>query len=299
MQKAELRVIEEARAAGQPIPERQYTDDKMPKVDKNLMPKGLRGKSFEQLAAMQAQSKKAPPAPSSPVSTSGGRPTSSSVNRQTSSSPETPQMEQAASGKTFSATATTAEVPSSTNQIPPSKSVKAKLFPSGQSSPDNSYSSSAAANTSQRLQPDLPQSTDHQQLLDQLSQQQQQQNEPRQQQPEQQQQLMPAVASLPQQQQQSGMQQLVKPFGPATLRESIKLQLLEEAPSGNGLPENVRQYFKQIISGSLDLSMEKYAMRQEMEQRDAKVHEYRERLEEVQGQLEYQAEQMMDLQTQV
>ena len=268
MQKAELRAIEEARAAGQPIPERQYTDDKMPKVDKTLMPKGLRGKSFEQLAAMQAQSKKAPPAPTSPVSSSGGRPTSSSVNRQTSSSPESPHKEQAASGKSSSGIAPTAEVP-------PSKTVKAKLFPSAQSSPDTSHSSSVTASAPDRQQPDLPQSSGHQQLPQQLVQQQQEK------------------------QQEAGMQQLVKPFGPAPLRESNKLQLLKGAPSGNGLPENVRQYFKKIVNSSLDLSMETHALRQDVEQRDAKVQEYRDQLEVIQEQLEYQAEQMMDLQNQV
>ena len=148
-----------------------------------------------------------------------------------------------------------------------------------------------------------------------LSQQQQQQNqdepEPEQQQQQQQgseqqkQQLASALAPLQQQQQQqgrqqqSGMQQLAKPSGPVTLRDSIKMELVKDAPSGTGLPENVRQYFQKLISSSVELSVEKHGLRQSMEEQGAKAGEYKQQVEDLQGQLEYQAEQMMDLQNQV
>lgn len=273
-QKAELKAIAAAKAAGQPIPERQYTDDKMPKVDRSLMPNELRGKTFAQLAAMQAQAKKAPPAPSSPVSSSGGRPASTGGNGHTSSSPDSPPAQHSAAAITQAAAASPAEPQ-------PTKTVRAKLFKSEQSSPDSAYTSTAAANMPDGQHPDVPDSNGHNTAPEELPQQQQQQQESQ------------------QQQQQSGMPQLVKPFGPVTLRESIKMDLIKEAPSGAGLPENVRRYFQKLITSSVDLSMEKHILRQSMEGQDAKVVEYKQQLEELQGQLEYQSEQMMDLQNQV
>ena len=282
-QKAELREIEAARAAGQPIPERQYTDDKMPKLDRSLFPKELRGKTFEQLAAMQAQAKKAPPAPTSPVSSSKGRPASTSANRQPSSSPDSPQKGQSAPGTTVSAAASTAEPQ-------PNKTARVKLFKSEQSSPDTAHHSTAAVSISDKQSPDLPLSNGQHQMPERLPQQQLQQQ---QQEPEQQQQQQE------QPQEQSSMQQLVKPFGPVTLRESVKMELVKEAPSGAGLPENVRQYFQKLISSSVDLSVEKHALREGMEQQGAKAEDYKQQVEDLQGRLEYQAEQMMDLQNQV
>ena len=295
-QKAELKAIEAARAAGLPIPERQYTDDKAPKVDPSLIPRELRGKTFEQLRAMQAQAKKAPPAPTSPVSSSGGRPASTSTNRQLSSSPDSPGKEQTAPGTTASAAA-------STSEAQPSKTARAKLFKSEQSSPDAAHTSAVA----DRQNPELPPSNGDRQVSAMLSQQQQQQKqiqmEPEQQQHKQQ--LTSALAPLQQQQQQqqqqheTGMQQLAKPFGPVNLRDSVKMELVKNAPSGTGLPENVRQYFQKLISSSVELSVEQHVLRQSMEEQGAKAWEYRQQLEDLQGQLEYQAEQMMDLQNQV
>ena len=299
-QKAELKAIEAARAAGLPIPERQYTDDKAPKVDPSLIPRELRGKTFEQLRAMQAQAKKAPPAPTSPVSSLGGRPASTSTNRQLSSSPDSPGKEQTVPGTTASAVVSTLEAQ-------PSKTARAKLFKSEQSSPDAAHTSAVAASRLDRQNPELPPSNGDRQVSAMLSQQQQQQKqiqkEPEQQQQQQhKQQLTSALAPLQQQQQQqheTGMQQLAKPFGPVNLRDSVKMELVKNAPSGTGLPENVRQYFQKLISSSVELSVEQHALRQSMEEQGAKAWEYRQQLEDLQGQLEYQAEQMMDLQNQV
>ena len=299
----------------------------MPKVDPNLMPKALRGKSFEQLAAMQAQAKKAPPAPTSPVSSSGGRPASSSINRATSSSPESPQQEQTVPLQTVPfqtvplQTSSLTDLPGGasaaalTAAAQPAKSVRAKLFKSEQSSPDHPHAPTSAAATFDGPTPVLPQSNGHheqvtqevsqhlqaeQQLFDSQQQQQHLQVESQFPEPHQQpQQQAQPKQQQQQQQQQSGMQQIVKPHGPATLRDTIKLQLLQDAPSGKGLPENVRQYFMKLVSSTLDLSVEKDALRQSIQQRDAEAEAAKEQLEEIQGQLEYQAEQMMDLQNQV
>lgn len=267
-QKAELKAIAAARAAGQPIPERQYTDDKAPKVDLSLLPNNkVRGKTFEQVRAMQAEAKKAPPAPASPVSSSGGRPVSTSTNRQTSTSPDSPQ--HSAPGTTTSAVASTS------SEVQPSKTARAKLFKSEQSSPDTAYTSAAAAGRPDRPTLGVPHSNGHQQVPESSPQ------DPQQQQP------------------QSEMRQLIRPHGPVSLRDSIKMELVKGAPSGTGLPENVRQYFQKLISSNVDLSEERHALRQSMEQQGVKAGEYKQQVEVLQGQLEYQAEQMMDLQNQV
>lgn len=266
-QKAELKAIAAARAAGQPIPERQYTDDKAPQVDLSLLPNFVRGRTFEQLRAMQAEAKKAPPAPASPVSSSGGRPASTITNRQTSTSPDSPQ--HSAPGTTNSAVASTS------SEAQPNKTARAKLFKSEQSSPDTAYTSAAAAGRPDKPNPGVPHSNGHQQVPELLPQDQQQQ------------------------QSQSEMRQLVKPHGPVSLRDSIKMELVKGAPSGTGLPEDVRQFFQNLISSSVDLSMERHALRQSAEQQGVKAGEYKQQVEDLQGQLEYQAEQMMDLQNQV
>lgn len=265
-QKAELKAIAAAKAAGQPIPERQYTDDKAPKVDLSFLPNRVRGRTFEQMRAIQ-DAKKAPQAPASPVSSSGGRPASTNTNRQTSTSPDSPQ--HSPPGTTTSAVASTS------SEVQPTKTARAKLFKSEQSSPDTAYTSAAAAGRSDPPTSGMPHSNGHQQVPESLPQDQQQQ------------------------QPQSEMRQLVRPHGPVSVRESIKMELLKGAPSGTGLPENVRLYFQKLISSSVDLSEERHALRQSMEQQGVKAGEYKQQVEDLQGQLEYQAEQMMDLQNQV
>ena len=265
-QKAELKAIAAAKAAGQPIPERQYTDDKAPKVDLSFLPNRVRGRTFEQMRAMQ-EAKKAPQAPASPVSSSGGRPASTSTNCQTSTSPDPPQ--HSAPGTFTSAGASTS------SEVQPNKTARAKLFKSEHSSPNTAYTSAAAAGRPDRPIPVVPPSNGHQQVLELLPQDQQQQ------------------------QPQAQMRQLVKPHGPVSLRESIKMELVKGAPSGTGLPEDVKQYFQKLISSSVDLSEERHALRESMEQHGLEAREYKQQLEDLQGQLEYQAEQMMDLQNQV
>ncbi len=70
------------------------------------------------------------------------------------------------------------------------------------------------------------------------------------------------------------------------------MELLKDAPSSSGLPQPVKDFFMKLITHSVDLGMEKRSFRDKVEQAGAQV-------QEAQEHIEYQAEQMMDLQSQV
>ncbi len=254
----------------------------------------------KQAAFLAAKAKAALQGPTSPVSSSGGRPGSSNLTPQSSSSPESPVQRQADS----TATPSTLEA---AQEVPNGKTARARLFKSGHSSPVAPASPQPAGTTSDKQQPSQQQSSSQQlseqlpeKLLRQQQQQQQQQQSHSMPQLQQHPQALSAAAqpqehseTQPAQAQQSeSMQQLLKPSGPSTLRNSILEQLTQGAPTSSGWPAEVKQYFKKLLDHSVELSLEKRGLNDKLGRAEAQA-------QEIQEHLEYQAEQMMDLQSQV
>ena len=255
-------------------------------------------KGFEELRAMQAayqaaKAKAAPQAPNSPVSSSGGRPGSTPLMRQSSSSPESPVSRQVDSTAVSSVNLAAQEAPAS-------KTARARLFKSGQSSPVDPGSPQAPAGVPEEQQTTKQQ---QQQLPDMLSSTYQQQQQPQKLNPQPSQQSHSPAAQSPkqifdaqtaqaQQQPESMQQQQQQPFGPATLRNSILEQLTRGAPTSSSWPPEVKQFFKRLLDHSVEVSLEQHGSRDRLGRAEAQVVQ-------VQDQLEYQAEQMMDLQSQV
>jgi len=284
------------------VPVAKYTEDKRPKPD---MSQSKAVRDFGDLRAKQAaflaaKAKAAPQGPTSPVSSSGGRPGSSNLTRQSSSSPESPVQRQA----DLTATPSTLQA---AQQVPNGKTARARLFKSGQSSPVAPASPQHAGTTPDKQQPSQQQSSSQQlseqlpeKLLHQQQQQQQQQSHSTPQlqqhpqaqsaaaQPQESSEIRPAQA----QQQSESMQQLLRPSGPSTLRNSFLEQLTQGAPTSSGWPAEVKQYFKNLLDHSVELSLEKHGLNDKLGRAEAQA-------QEVQEHLEYQAEQMMDLQSQV
>ena len=272
------------------MPVAKYTEDKRPKPD---MSQSKAVRDFGDLRAKQAaflaaKAKAAPQGPTSPVSSSGGRPGSSHLTRQSSSSPESPVQSQAD---------LTVVPPSlqAAQQVPNGKTARARLFKSGESSPIAPASPHHAGITPDKQQPKQQQSSS-QQLSEQLPEKLLQQQQPQQshfmpqlqQHPQANSQTQPAQAH----QQSESMQQLLRPSGPSTLKDSILEQLTQGAPTSSGWPAEVKQYFKKLLDHSLELSLEKRGLNDKLGRAQAQA-------QEIQEQLEYQAEQMMDLQSQV
>jgi regulator of replication initiation timing len=281
------------------VPVAKYTEDKRPKPD---MSQSKAVRDFGDLRAKQAaflaaKAKAAPQGPTSPVSSSGGRPGSSNLTRQSSSSPESPVQRQA----DLTATPSTLQA---AQEVPNGKTARARLFKSGQSSPVAPASPQHAGTTPDKQQPSQQQSSSQQlseQLPEKLLHQQQQQQShstpqlqqhPQAQsaaaQPQESSEIRPAQA----QQQSESMQQLLRPSGPSTLRNSFLEQLTQGAPTSSGWPAEVKQYFKNLLDHSVELSLEKHGLNDKLGRAEAQA-------QEVQEHLEYQAEQMMDLQSQV
>ena len=292
--------IKKAKKEGRPVPVAKYTEDKRPKPD---MSQSKAVRDFGDLRAKQAaflaaKAKAAPQGPTSPVSSSGGRPGSSNLTRQSSSSPESPVQRQA----DLTATPSTLQA---AQEVPNGKTARARLFKSGQSSPVAPASPQHAGTTPEKQQPSQQQSSSQQlseQLPEKLLQQQQQQQQSHSMDQLQQQPQAPSAAAQPQessgtrpaqaQQQSESMQQLLRPYGPSTLRNSILEQLTQGAPTSAGWPAEVKQYFKKLLEHSVELSLEKRGLDDTLGRAEAQA-------QEIQEHLEYQAEQMMDLQSQV
>ena len=251
----------------------------------------------KQAAFLAAKAKAAPQGPLSPVSSSGGRPGSSHLTHQSSSSPESPVQRQA----------DLTVVPSTlqaAQQVPNGKTARARLFKSGQSSPVAPASPQHAGSKPDKQQPSQ-QLFSSQQLSEQLPAKLLQQQQPQQSHstPQlQQHPQAPSAAAQPQesfetqlaqaQQQSESMQQLLRPSGPSTLKNTILEQLTQGAPTSSGWPAEVKQYFKKLLDHSLELGLEKRDLNDKLGRAEAQA-------QEIQEQLEYQAEQMMDLQSQV
>jgi len=281
------------------VPVAKYTEDKRPKPD---MSQSKAVRDFGDLRAKQAaflaaKAKAAPQGPTSPVSSSGGRPGSSHLTRQSSSSPESPVQRQA----DLTATPSTLQA---AQEVPNGKTARARLFKSGQSSPVAPASPQHAGISPDKQQPSQQQSSSQQlseQLPEKLLQQQQQQQSHSMPQLQQHPQA-PSAAAQPQessgtqpaqaQHQSESMQHLLRPYGPSTLRNSILEQLTQGAPTSSAWPAEVKQYFKKLLDHSLELSVEKHGLNDKLGRAEAQA-------QEIQEQLEYQAEQMMDLQSQV
>ena len=292
--------IKKAKKEGRPVPVAKCTEDKRPKPD---MSQSKAVRDFGDLRAKQAaflaaKAKAAPQGPTSPVSSSGGRPGSSNLTRQSSSSPESPVQRQA----DLTATPSTLQA---AQEVPNGKTARARLFKSGQSSPVAPASPQHARTTPEKQQPSQQQSSSQQlseQLPEKLLQQQQQQQQSHSMAQLQQQPQAPSAAAQPQessgtrpaqaQQQSESMQQLLRPYGPSTLRNSILEQLTQGAPTSAGWPAEVKQYFKKLLDHSVELSLEKRGLDDTLGRAEAQA-------QEIQEHLEYQAEQMMDLQSQV
>ena len=291
--------IKKAKKEGRPVPVAKYTEDKRPKPD---MSQSKAVRDFGDLRAKQAaflaaKAKAAPQGPISPVSSSGGRPGSSHLTRQSSSSPESPVQRQA----------DLTVVPSTlqaAQQVPNGKTARARLFKSGQSSPVAPASPQHAGSKPDKQQPSQ-QLFSSQQLSEQLPAKLLQQQQPQQSHstPQlQQHPQAPSAAAQPQesfgtqlaqaQQQSESMQQLLRPSGPSTLRNTILEQLTQGAPTSSGWPAEVKQYFKKLLDHSLELGLEQRDLNDKLGRAEAQA-------QEIQEQLEYQAEQMMDLQSQV
>jgi len=289
--------IKKAKKEGRPVPVAKYTEDKRPKPD---MSQSKAVRDFGDLRAKQAaflaaKAKAAPQGPISPVSSSGGRPGSSRLTRQSSSSPESPVQRQA----DLTAIPSTLQA---AQEVPNGKTARARLFKSGQSSPVAPASPQHAGITpdkqppsqqhssSQQLSEQLPekllQQPQHSHSMPQLQQHPQAQSATAQ--PQEILETQPAQA----QQQSESMQQLLRPSGPSTLRNSILEQLTQGAPTSSGWPAEVKHYFKKLLDHSLELSLEKRGFVDKLGRAEAQA-------QEIQEQLEYQAEQMMDLQSQV
>ncbi|DBA99585.1 TPA: hypothetical protein ACH3X3_012161 [Trebouxia sp. C0006] len=292
--------IKKAKKEGRPVPVAKCTEDKRPKPD---MSQSKAVRDFGDLRAKQAaflaaKAKAAPQGPTSPVSSSGGRPGSSNLTRQSSSSPESPVQRQA----DLTATPSTLQA---AQEVPNGKTARARLFKSGQSSPVAPASPQHARTTPEKQQPSQQQSSSQQlseQLPEKLLQQQQQQQQSHSMAQLQQQPQAPSAAAQPQessgtrpaqaQQQSESMQQLLRPYGPSTLRNSILEQLTQGAPTSAGWPAEVKQYFKKLLDHSVELSLEKRGLDDTLGRAEAQA-------QEIQEHLEYQAEQMMDLQSQL
>lgn len=282
------------KAAGRVPPERKYTNDKRPKPQSDPET-AVRG-NWEELRAMQdaakakKKKKKLKPArlaPASPVSSSGGRPGGTNPEHQSSSSSDSPQHRSLDSSLQPNAHVVAPKVPTS-------KTAKARLFKSRQSSPDADNAATDAAITDKmqqvgQQQPDskqLPETAAHQ---PQEQQQQQEQQQLQEQLPPEQQQIEAPPTQL---HQQSGMQQLLKAFGPLTLRDSMFEDLLKDAPPNTALPQPAKDFFKRLVTQTLDVSLEKRTFKHMLQQAG-------DQLQVVQDRVEYQAEEMMDLQSQV
>ena len=280
--------IKKAKREGKPVPVAKYTEDKRPKpnMSQSKAVRDFGDLRAKQAAFLAAKAKAAPQGPTSPVSSSGGRPGSSKLTRQSSSSPESPVQRQA----DLTATPSTLQA---AQEVPNGKTARTRLFKSGHSSPVAPASPQHAGTTPDKQQPSQQQSSSQQlseQLPEKLLQQQQQQQQAPSAtaQPQERSETQPAQA----QQQSESMRQPLRPSGPFTLRNSILEQLTQGAPTSAGWPAEVRQYFKKLLDHSVELSLEKRGLDDTLGRAEAQA-------QEIQEHLEYQAEQMMDLQSQV